>query len=319
MLYTSADDQIARLLADAFTAETGIDVQILGDTEATKTTGLVARILAERDNPVGDVWWSSEPMGTILLDEQGVLEAGAMQGSVPTDWPSELHDDNWTWVGFAQRARVIVYAKDRVADAPSTMRDLIDPKWKGRVGIARPQFGTTRGHMALLHARWGDEHFQGWLQGLKDNRVRLYAGNAGVVQAVAMGEIDVGLTDTDDVYAGQNNGWDVAMIPESVTQETGDDPTTRSEGTTSIPNTVAVISGGPNPDNARTLAAFLVSPTAERILSESASRNFPVHQSLADEFSDEMDAWTIDAISYLAAHESVKAAMDACERTLEGP
>ncbi len=317
VLYTSADDHLARLLADAFTEESGIKVEILGDTEATKTTGLVARILAERDDPVGDVWWSSESMGTILLARNGALKTGGMRGMVGDDWPEALVGEDWSWVGFAQRARVIAYSPSRVDEPPTTMRDLMDPKWKERIGIARPQFGTTRGHMALLHARWGDEVFGQWLEGLKANRVRMYSGNMGVVQGIAMGEIDIALTDTDDVFVGQENGWDVGLVYES---HDDSDRFMPSVGATMIPNTVGIIQGGPNPDEAMQLARFLVSPKAERIIAQSVSRNFPVSESLADEFSDLVpDGVRTDAISYDEAHESVDAAMDACERTLEGP
>ncbi|MCA9302589.1 MAG: extracellular solute-binding protein [Phycisphaerales bacterium] len=315
VLYTSADDHLAKLVADAFTKETGIRVQILGDTEATKTTGLVARILAESDHPKGDVWWSSEPMGTIHLAASGALERGGMAGTVPEDWPSELIGRDGTWVGFAQRARVIVYAADRVREPPTTMRALVDPEWKGRIGMARPQFGTTRGHMAVLRERWGSGSFQVWLDGLKKNKLRLYDGNMSVVRAVSLGEIDVGLTDTDDVFAGKENGWGVELVYESI----DDDPAMPSFGATTIPNTVGIIAGAPNPEGARKLAAFLVSPACERLIAQSASRNTPVHSSLRDEFSDlAMDPGGV-LIDYARAYPVVGDAMDACERTLEGP
>lgn len=317
VLYTSADDQLARIVADAFTDETGIEVQILGDTEATKTTGLVARILAEQEHPVGDVWWSSEPMGTILLAEQGALEPGAMSQSIPDDWPIELVAADQSWAGFAQRARVIVYASDRVDEAPTTMRALIESEWKNRVGIARPQFGTTRGHMALLHERWGGQHFEAWLRSLSDNGVRLYDGNMSVVRAIAMGEIDVGLTDTDDVYAGQHNGWSVDLAYESH-DENPDATSMPSLGATTIPNTVGVIRGAPNPENAERLAAYLLSGACERIIAQSASRNLPVDPEVRAAFSDKAGIGD-SFIDYRGAHKSVHEAMDACERTLAGP
>jgi iron(III) transport system substrate-binding protein len=315
VLYTSADDQLARLLADAFTEETGIAVDILGDTEATKTTGLVARILAERDDPKGDVWWSSEPMGTILLAESGALKHEGMLGTVAEDWPEELIGTNYSWIGFAQRARVIVYSTGRVANPPTTMRDLNQPEWRGRVGIARPQFGTTRGHMALLHARWGGDVFETWMIGLKDNGVRLYDGNMSVVRAIAMGEIDIGLTDTDDVYAGQDNGWEVRMVFETMD---ANDQLMKSEGATVIPNTVGILDGCPNLDGAMQLAEFLVSANAELIIARSPSRNYPVRAEIGSE-SGLADGPGQNWISYAEAHKSVDSTMDICERTLEGP
>ena len=286
ILYTSTDDEFAKLIANDFTTETGIQVKIVGDTEATKTTGLVARLKAEANNPKAtkaDVWWSSEPFGTIDLALTGVLQPGAMQGLVE-DWPETLHDPDWTWVAMASRPRVIVYASDRITDPPSSLRDFAHPKWKGRIGMARPQFGTTRGHMGILADRWGLQEFERWLTMLKANNIRLYDGNATVVRAVAMGEIDLGLTDTDDVWAGQRNGWKV-----DCTYEPFDPPmnlnTLSSKGPTLLPNTVAIVAGAPNPDNARRLAGYLISPRVERLLAESTSRNLPVNPELNDLFN----------------------------------
>lgn len=262
-------------------------------------------------------------MGTLLLAEAGALKPGGMQYTVTDDWPNELAAQDWTWIGFAQRVRVIAYATDRVQQPPTTMRALIDPQWKGRIGMARPQFGTTRGHMALLCARWGENVFEEWLEGLRDNRVRLYDGNASVVRGIAMGEIDIGLTDTDDVFAGQANGWKVDLVYEATdlaghTEEGSE--SMPNLGPTMIPNTVAIIDGGPNPLVAKRLAAFLVSEEAERIIAQSASRNIPVNAELSREFSDPLGLgveW--NPISYAEAHKAIGAAMDACERTLMGP
>ena len=185
--------------------------------------------------------------------------------------------------------------------------------------MARPQFGTTRGHMALLHARWGGEQFGLWLEGLKENKVRMYDGNASVVRAIAMGEIDIGLTDTDDVFAGQINGWDVDLIYESV-DPADETHAMYSAGPTTIPNTVAIIHEGPNPIQAMRFARFLVSAQSERIIAQSVSRNFPVNTTLADEFSSLRPTEIgVGTISYKDAHGSVDAAMDRCERTLQGP
>ena len=77
--------------------------------------------------------------------------------------------------------------------------------------MARPQFGTTRSQMAYLLSSCGEELFRKWLNQLHEGHIRLYDGNSAVVRAVAMGEIDAGLTDSDDVAAGRREKWPVAM------------------------------------------------------------------------------------------------------------
>ncbi len=313
-LYTSVDDVFAKMVVDEFTAQTGIQVDLLGDTEATKTTGLVTRLLAEQDDPIADVWWSSEPMGTILLDQSGAFESGAMQGSVADDWPSTLRSEDWSWVGMAMRARVIAYASDRVNNPPTTLHELTDAGFKGKIGMARPQFGTTRIHMAILADQWGLEPFTDWLKMIQSNNIRLYDGNARVVQAIAMGEIDIGLTDTDDVWAGQGNGWKVELVYES----RSDHPNWPSDGPTLIPNTVAVINNAPNPKLASKLAAFLVSPRVEELLYNSTTHNTPVDQELRSQFKD--DVLDIERLpDYIGASSKVREVMDACEQVLISP
>ena len=74
VLYTSVDSNLVQPIVEEFEKETGIHARVVGDTEATKTTGLVARLLSERAKPRADVWWSSEPLGTVSLAQAGILD-----------------------------------------------------------------------------------------------------------------------------------------------------------------------------------------------------------------------------------------------------
>jgi iron(III) transport system substrate-binding protein len=281
VLYSSVDDFLLREVVAAFEKETGVRVRLVGDTEATKTTGLVERLLSERSRPRADVWWSSEPFGTIRLSREGLLEVYAST-AVPADWP--LRGARGDWYGFANRARVIVYNTARVSEdeAPRRLGELVEPRFRGRIGIARPQFGTTRGHMGYVLDACGGEAFAAWVAGLKANQVRIYDGNASVVRGVAQGEVDVGLTDTDDVWSGQRNQWPVAMVYETADAQRGEGLC--SPGPMLVPNTVALVKGGPNPEAARRLIDFLLSPQVERMMARSDSRNIPVRAEVAAEF-----------------------------------
>jgi len=325
VLYTSTDDEFARMVVEEFTKETGITVNLVGDTEATKTTGLVARLKAEAGSPKCDVWWSSEPFGTIDLKESGVLSNKYLDGLVDP-WPDSLLDPDHTWIGFASRPRVIAFATDRVPNPPTTLRDFAQSQWKGRIGMARPQFGTTRGHMGILASRWGLPEFERWLTMLKANNIRLFDGNASVVRAIAMGEIDLGLTDTDDVWAGQRNNWKVDCVYESF-----DSPmimtTQPSKGPTLLPNTIAIVEGSPNPTNAFKFAEFLISPRVEQLLAESTSRNIPANPELTDLFNatapDSLTSPDPNRLKgqniypdFSDAFHQIPDALDACDRIL---
>jgi len=126
--------------------------------------------------------------------------------------------------------------------------------------------------------------FSRWLGMLVNNNIRLYDGNASVVRAIAMGEIDVGLTDTDDVWSGQRNGWQVDCVYDAFDSPMNLD-TLGSRGPVLIPNTVGIISGAPHPLLAQQLAAYLISPAVETLLAQSGSRNMPANPQLVELFN----------------------------------
>ena len=276
VLYCSVDQAIAEPIIAEFERQTGIKVLARFDTESSKTVGLVQRLRAEAKTPVADVFWSSEVFYTIRLGREGILASYVSDQT--RNWPSDFVGTRQLWHGFALRARVIAYSTKRVSaeEAPKCLEDLLDPKWKGRLVMASPEFGTTGGDVASWFAHYGRNRAESILEGLKNNKVRLVEGNSSVVRMVATGQADVGLTDTDDVYAGQRNGWSIAM--NYLNQ--GDD------GVLVIPNTVALINGAPHPDQAGRLMDFLLSEQVETMLADSDSHNTPVRESLAGKFPD---------------------------------
>lgn len=280
VLYSSVDDELLREVIRIYEAESGVSVLVVGDTEATKTTGLVMRLIAEKGAPRADVWWSSEAFGTIRLAQDGVLErytSTTGEAEFVGEWPPRLRGANGAWYGFAQRARVIAYSPSRVgeSDIPRTLADLTGRRWKGRVGMARPAFGTTRGQMGALMHQWGRTAFGRWASAMRENDLRLYDGNASVVRAIAQGEIDAGITDTDDVWSAERNDWDIKLVYESADPHAGDG-LWPSNGPMVIPNTAGIVHGAPHPSQARAFMDFLVSARCENLIASSASRNVPV-------------------------------------------
>ncbi len=324
VLYSSVDETYLRPILEDFEASTGIRVRYVGDTEATKTFGLVERLIDERDDPRADVWWSSEHLGSIRLSELGVLSAhraeGA-EGAFSAGWPSQLRGggpEGMTWYGFALRGRVFVVNTEHVdASFGATLGSLTDPSLRGRVGIANPRFGTTRAHMGAILAAAGEEAFVAWLEALVANDVRVLPGNSDVVRAVATGEIYVGLTDTDDVYAGRARDWPIGLRFEALGMASGDDadPIVDGMGSVLIPNTAALVAGGPNPANARVLLDYILSPRVERLLAESESGNMPVHPRLAEEFAG-LRIPDASGVSMGEAAESMDRAIELCVEVL---
>ncbi len=286
VLYVSVDEHFARQVIDRFQKSTGISVLVVGDTEAKKNTGLVDRIRSERDRPRADVFWSSEIVLTIAMAEEGLLDEHLSDATA--DWPRDWRDSERRWFAFAARPRVIVYAPDRLSEdqRPQTWMDLTQLRFRDKIVMADPRFGTTGTHLAVMLSHWDRTvmpgYFSAWAQGLAANNVRLLpSGNAGVVDAVAKGEAEIGLTDADDVWAAQARGLKVALLYPA--HDLADDSAagvSTGGGTLLIPNTVCRIKGGPNPAAAVKLIDFLVSEEVERMLAESDSHNVPMRESL---------------------------------------
>jgi len=269
VVYTSVDQVFSEPILNAFEAETGIEVQPVYDVEAAKTTGLVNRLIAEKGRPKADVFWSGEFAQTITLQDEGVL--APYSSPQAADIPASFGDPEHYWTGFAGRARVILVNTEEVAPDhfPDSIYDLLDPAWPAdRVGIAYPMFGTTATQAAALYAALGPEEGRAYFQALHDRGVRVVDGNSVVRDMVASGQLAFGLTDTDDACSAVERGDPVAIVfPD---QEEG------GLGTLVIPNTVALIAGGPHPDEGRALIDYLVSAETEAQLVEAGWSHVPV-------------------------------------------
>jgi len=103
VIYTSLDKVFSQPILEAFEKETGIKVLDVYDSEATKTTGLVNRLIAEKNNPRADVFWNSETGRTIVLKQKGVLVRYISPSA--SDIPAQFKDPDGCWIGFAARCR----------------------------------------------------------------------------------------------------------------------------------------------------------------------------------------------------------------------
>jgi iron(III) transport system substrate-binding protein len=273
VVYSSADKEFAELIFRAYETRAGVKVLPLYDTEETKTAGLTARLIAEKDHPRADVLWSSDTSRAVALVIHGVSDAytPSQASGIATRYRSGRGD----WTGFGARIRVLLYNTDRVPAnaAPRSILDLTHPRWKGRVAFANPHFGTMSFHAAALFAKWGDARATSFFERLKANGAVLAAGNSDVKDRVADGRVDVGVLDEDDAVVALREKKPVALL---IPDQEGPD----ALGTPLMPNAALVIKGAPHPDEARHFIDFLTSAEAERILAESDAAQYPLHSGI---------------------------------------
>jgi iron(III) transport system substrate-binding protein len=271
VLYTSVDQPFAEPILKQFEQASGIEVQAVYDVEAAKTTGLVNRLIAEKDSPRADVFWNSEIIQTILLQEEAVLDA--YQSPNAAAIPATCREPQGYWTGVTARARVLIVNVERVPhpEALDSLDDLLDPAWLGEeVGIAYPLFGTTATHAAALYQVLGAEEARDYFQQLADRGVRVVDGNSVVRDLVVSGQLAFGLTDSDDACVALRRGAPIAINP--VGQ--GD------LGILVIPSTVALVAGAPHPAEGRALIDYLLTHEVEQALLDADFGHIPLHEGL---------------------------------------
>jgi len=276
VVYSALDEEFATPILHAFERSTetadGNAVNVVGkfDVESTKTVGLVTRLIAESDKPVCDLFWNNEIMHTVRLQKLGLLKPRTW--AVEAQWPKNMIASDGTWCGFASRARVLIVNTDLISDPtnyPTSVSELTDPKWKGQCAFARPLFGTTATHFAVLREKNGRAETLEELRRIKENAVTL-SGNKQVALAVSAGTVSWGLTDTDDAILEKDRGRPIAIVfPDQLPEQIG---------TLRIPNTLAILKDAPHPVAAELLADYIVSPSTEDRLAMGDSSQLPISQ-----------------------------------------
>lgn len=266
VVYTSEDQVFSEPILKAFEKQTGIRVKAVYDTEETKSTGVVNRLIAEKNSPQADVFWSNDPVRPIVLQKLRILTPYRSPNRERI--PKRYRDEEGYWTGFAARARVIIYNTNLVQpqEAPRSILELTSPRWKGKTAFANPLFGTSTLHAAALFEVWGEERAKAFFSEMKQNGVRIATSNGEVRDLVAAGEVAWGFADTDDAHVALTEKKPVGVVY----------PDQDGLGTLIMPNMVAMIKGGPHPENARKLIDYLLSAEVEEKLAFSPAAQMPL-------------------------------------------
>jgi iron(III) transport system substrate-binding protein len=266
VVYTSVDDVFARPICEQFEKETGIKVLLVPDTEETKSTGLLNRLIAEKERPQADVFWSGDPVRAAILKHKGV--SAPYRSPAGKGLPPKYSDSEGHWTGFSARARILLYNKDLVPaqEKPTSVMDLTRPRFRDQACIANPLFGTTSMHAAALFQVLGDEKAREFFEALSANGVRMLSSNGEVRRRVAAGEFAIGLTDTDDAHVAVSEGKPVGIVY----------PDAAGMGTLLVPNAAVLVARGPNPGAGRRFIDYLLRPETEQALAASAAAQMPL-------------------------------------------
>jgi len=260
VVYTSVDQPFSEPIFKEFEKRSGIKVLAVYDTEETKSTGVVNRLIAEARQPQADVFLSGDPVRPFLLIKRGLVQPYPSPAAATV--PARFRAPDGTWTGSAARARILLVNKQKVsaAEMPKSVRDLAAPRWKGQTALANPLFGTTTMHVAALFGAWGEDKGRAFLDDLKTNQARIASSNGEVKRLVTAGEVAFGLCDTDDAAEALHDGAPVEVVY----------PDQEGVGTLVMP-TAVVLMNGPHPDAGRSLVDWLVSAEVDKRMAELAA------------------------------------------------
>ncbi|THD73466.1 Fe(3+) ABC transporter substrate-binding protein [Thalassobius vesicularis] len=266
-LYSYRQPDLLKPLTDAFTAETGITVNV-----AYLEKGMVERLQAEGKRSPADLVLTVD-----ISRLSAVVEAGLTQpvhsDVLAANVPAAFHDPDGQWWGLTTRARIVYASKDRVKpEEVTTYEDLADPKWKGRICTRSGMHAYNVALTAAYLHHHGEEATKAWLEGLKANLARKPQGNdRGQVKAIWAGECDIAIGNT--YYMGE-------MLEDPEQKEWADSvnivfPVFEGDGAHVNISGVAMTKYAPNKDNALKLMEFLSSPEAQKIYAE-ANHEYPI-------------------------------------------
>ncbi len=268
VVYSALDREFSQPVLADLGEELQMQVRVKYDQESNKTVGLVTELIQTKQNPKADVFWNNEILHTIRLERLGLLEP--ITEANLNRFPQAYRSLTGHWCGFAARARVLIVNTDLLPDhtqRPNSIHDLADPKWAGKCTMARPVFGTSATHAAVLLSSLGDEQGMELLTAMTNNAA-IQGGNKQVAQKVAAGQFAFGLTDTDDAMIEIEKGEPVAIV--------FPDQRDNQCGTLLIPNTLAIIKNGPNPPRAQQMLLRLLNADTETRLAAGDSVQMPL-------------------------------------------
>ena len=268
-VYVSEDQVFSEPILRDFEKETGIEVHAIYDTEESKSTGVMNRLIAERNNPQADVYWANEPIRAEVLKQKGISAPYVSENAKQI--PSVFKDPDGYWIGFSARARVFI-VHNGVTEKPLGIAAYNDPATRGKSVIANPLFGTTTAQIAALYTVWGDEKAEEFMQKLKQNGVALSTSNGESADFVAAGVYDFSLVDSDDAVNRMRSGKPVTMVYPD--QEAG------GIGTFIVPNAAVLIKGAPHHKEAEALMEYLLSKETEHKLAYADCAQIPLHPSV---------------------------------------
>jgi iron(III) transport system substrate-binding protein len=192
-VYSGRSEEYLGDVFEKFQEESGIRLNV----RYADSAELAAQLLEEGGNSPADLFISQDAGSLGAVAEAGLLDL--LSESILNEVPSAFSSQEKFWVGITGRTRVFAYSPSRLKDLPMSYRDVTNPIYKGRIGIA-PTNGSFQAFVTALRINAGEAATEQWLRDLVANEPRYYEKNSMIVEAIDAGEIDLGLVNHYYVY-----------------------------------------------------------------------------------------------------------------------
>ena len=267
VIYSGRSENLVGPILERFEKEAGVDISVrYGDTAE-----LAAAILEEGDNTRADVFFSQDAGAlAALADRDRLSELPAAALDVVDE---RFRDPDGHWVGVTGRARVVAYNTDKLteADLPDDIFELTDPKWKDRVGMP-PTNASFIAFVSALTEEHGRDRTKAFLEGLKANGAKTFDNNIVTIEAVADGEIDLGLVNHYYLYSEFEERPDLPVANFYPGQKSGAGTFVNVAG-------IGVLEGTEQSEEAQKLLTFLLGEEAQTYFSEETTE-YPLRDSV---------------------------------------
>jgi iron(III) transport system substrate-binding protein len=188
VIYSGRSKGLIEPILKQWEAQTGTRARVrYGDTAQ-----LAIALQEEGSHSTVDLFWAQDAGALGALSKTGLLRT--LPDTLISRVAAPFHNPSGMWVATSGRARVLAYSRARVLpeDLPASVFDLTQPQWKGRVGWA-PTNASFQAFITAMRLVAGEEKTRAWLSAMKANEAKAYARNTAIIEAIAAGEIDLGL------------------------------------------------------------------------------------------------------------------------------
>lgn len=255
LIYSGRGQSLVGDLLDEFEERSGLVVKV----RYGQTPALANQILEEGDATPADVFFAQDAgsLGALVAENRLVKLPQRFLDLVD----ARFRSDSGHWVGASGRSRTVVFNPERIKEdeLPASVLDFANPEWRGRVGWAPPN-ASFQSFITSLRLLEGEEVAKGWVEGMVINDTVPFPNNVTIVQAVADGEIDVGLV--NHYYLPELKHQDPDLSAENHFIRGGD-----PGGLINVAG-VGIIEGTEHREAAEQFVEFLLSAEAQKYFAE---------------------------------------------------